>query len=307
MTTEFMAKYQQLCRTMLEAPVIHTGTWQSTDTTASPLHATHEIQDELFLMPILASPSQLQAEMPAVNLPWAENHFLERVGGVPVNPPPSHTQWPWARHNARFQEEGQGPFSHSYPERMWAKHAGECHGPYGWSPAGLDGEHGSMVALDQYGHDGEHQVCRGRQGIRFRYGDLGDLVHLLIREPLTRQAYLPIFFPEDTGNHANVRVPCTLGYHFMIRDNRLSCRYFMRSCDLVRHFPDDVYMAARLTQWIIATITAVKWQSKEQLEPGHLRMHMTSLHAFVGDEYLMKKIIGRDPVHDRIGGSSVPS
>jgi hypothetical protein len=284
-TTEFMAKYRQLGRNVMDAPVIHTGSWQSTDTTDNPLRATHEIQDVTFVLPIPESLQQLREDMPVVNRPWADKHFLERVGGVPLNPPPSHTEWPWARNNLQFQLGDQGPFSHSYPERMWPRHAGQCHQPYTYDADG------GAIPVDMHGRDDDGRIrCDGRQGIRYRYGDLDDLVTLLCREPLTRQAYLPIWFPEDTGTHHGERVPCTLGYHFMIRDGQLSCRYFMRSCDFVRHFANDVYFAARLTQWVCHEVNT-RDDGLLGIQTGHVRMYITSLHAFVGDVHFIKKAL----------------
>jgi hypothetical protein len=101
------------------------------------------------------------------NLPWADEHFDERVGGQPLNPPPSHVRWPFAqKNNAQFG--GHDKFSHTYPERIWPKFASE--------------EPNSKM-----------------EGIRYEYGDFGDVVDLMEREPFTRQAFLPIWFPEDTG------------------------------------------------------------------------------------------------------------
>ena len=58
------------------------------------------------------------------NLPWADEHFGERVGGQPLNPPPSHVRWPFAqKNNAQFG--GHDKFSHTYPERLWPKFASE--------------------------------------------------------------------------------------------------------------------------------------------------------------------------------------
>jgi thymidylate synthase len=122
-------------------------------------------------------------------------------------------------------------------------------------------------------------------GIRFRYGDLGDLVDLLVRSPLTRQAYLPVWFPEDTGSHHGQRVPCTLGYHFMQRGGRLSCRYNIRSCDAYRHLSNDVYFAAALTNWICDEVygRTMDNEAPVRFRPGALTMHISSLHAFVSD------------------------
>jgi hypothetical protein len=146
------------------------------------------------------------------------------------------------------------------------------------------------------------------RGIRFDYGDLDDVVDLLVRSPLTRQAYLPIWFPEDTGAHHRQRVPCTLGYHFMIRESQLSCRYYMRSCDLIRHFTDDLYMAARLMQWITDQLNMCPnpWhdsaparkvlvcpECKSSVKTGRLIMYISSLHAFTGDAYKLKQIKDR--------------
>lgn len=318
MKSNFMDEYQHLCRRMLGAPVIHTGSWQSTDTSASPTHATHEMEDVLFTMTIPQTITELQRTMPAINLPWAELHFQERVGGQPLNPPPSHIQWPWAIHNHRFQKfqgNDEGPFSHSYPERIWSRYKG-----HQLPPGQYELGHGQIyLTRTEAGYpigrepiDVTQFPKRDRMGIRYRHGDLNDVVDLLVRQPLTRQAYLPIWFPEDTGAHHGERVPCTLGYHFMMRDNRLSCRYFMRSCDIIRHFADDVYMAARLTQWICDEVDD-RWEGldteNEYMFPGELRMNITSLHAFIGDDYRLRQIVrgSNDPVHDRLGGSSQPS
>ena len=48
-------------------------------------------------------------------LPWADQHFLERVSGIPYNPPPSHDQW---LKDTDKSLEANGKFSHTYPERM---------------------------------------------------------------------------------------------------------------------------------------------------------------------------------------------
>lgn len=199
------------------------------------------------------------------NLPWAEDHFQERVSGIPHNPPPSHVDWPWARHNSDHQDNNK-QFSHTYPERFWPRHAP------------------MFDAVDTNGK-------ADRFGIRFRYGDLGDVVNLLNRNPLTRQAYLPVWFPEDTGAVEGQRVPCTLGYHFMIRNNQLSCMYPMRSCDVVRHLRDDIYLAARLMQWIVARLSLM---GHDHVTPGTLTMNIASLHAFVGDTWKLERIARGD-------------
>jgi hypothetical protein len=221
---------------LADAPDIDVGEWQAIRDDR-PQTRTIETQDLSFSVPINRYRDDwAQAVNP--NLPWAEDHFQERVSGAPLNPPPSHSWWPYAqKDNSEHQTDAQ--FSHTYPERIWPKFA---------------------LSLGI------------RTGIRFEYGDLEDLVDLLGNRPGTRQGYLPIWFPEDgTAALLGERVPCTLGYHFLIRSGKLKVVYYIRSCDFYRHFRDDVYMAGRLAQWIA---------NRVEVEPGNLIMHMSSLHIF---------------------------
>jgi thymidylate synthase len=190
--------------------------------------------------------------------PWAEDHFQERVSRIPHNPPPSAAYW--AKKGVDDHRDENGLFSHTYPERFWPKRAGN-----------------PRRYLDE---PDDHK------GIRYPYGDLDDVVSLLAREPYTRQSYLPVWFPEDTGAVPGERVPCTLGYHFILRRGQLHCFYAMRSCDLLRHFRNDVYMAVRLTQWILEELKTSPPdhdRTWDGVTPGLLTMHMVSLHVFEPD------------------------
>jgi hypothetical protein len=138
-----------------------------------------------------------------------------------------------------------------------------------------------------------------RRGIRYRYGDLMDVVDLMDRSLYTRQAFLPVWFPEDTGSEENVRVPCTIGYHFIVRPSgvdgapdRLHIVYFMRSCDYVRYLRDDIYMAGRLGQWMMHMLTG----RGHEVITDSLTLHITSLHSFVGDDYTIRKTTGMKPL-----------
>jgi len=275
--------YLMLASDLLDTKPIHTGEWQAMDTSASPMHQTYELEDvSMVWEQIPDDPSHI---LPAVDTAWAREHFAERVSGIPLNPAPSHERWPYAVRGNADHIDGQ-VFDHTYPERIWPKHAGHDHSDIGdwWTDGGK--------ALEDH-------VCGGTPGIRFHYGDLNDVVSLLLRNPLTRQAYLPIWFPEDTGaglatdpeiakfgGPPTIRVPCTLGYHFMQRGNFLSCRYYIRSCDLYRHLSNDAYFAAALMRWICAELKRRTERGLIQLHirPGKLVMHIASLHAFTGDK-----------------------
>lgn len=149
----------------------------------------------------------------------------------------------WAKGTDNYMDGGV--FSHSYPERLWSK--------------------------------GLHK------GIRYDIADLNTLIDILKKEPDTRQAYLPMFFPEDlSASLEGERVPCTLGWHFIVRKGRMDCFYPMRSCDVARHLHNDLYLANRLVLWIIE-------QTELDVRPGVLHFHATSLHAFKQDKLLWDK------------------
>ena len=233
-----------------QGQVVDTGHWQALR--GVPHTKTYELQNVVIEMPIMSTVGSWQSWI-RPNLPWAEDHFQERVGGEPLNPGEQYKNWPWYRGGVETHKP-QGLFSHTYMERFWPKQAGVLH------------------------HVGTNY------GIRFRYGDLGDLLSLLRRDPFTRQAYLPIWFPEDlTASIENQRVPCSIGYHFMLRDDRLYCTYMIRSCDFIRYFQDDAYMAGRLVQWILQQLG---W---DEASPGLLTMVIPSLHIFEGDIPKLKR------------------
>lgn len=236
---------------LVKIPVTNVGEWQSIRED-SEMSITRELRFVSLEYRIPESAQQLALDIQP-NLPWAEEHFLERVSGVAYNPPPSHVRWPFAQANNAEHTDGE-KFSHTYPERMWPKHV-----------------HGAFPGLETM------------RGIRFDYGDLDDVIKLLQKHIHTRQAFLPIWFPEDTGVVHGERVPCTLGYHFLVREDKLNIVYYIRSCDFLRHFADDVYMTCRLAQWVAGDLP---------VEVGSMVMHISSLHVFEGDQLKMEKRYG---------------
>jgi hypothetical protein len=280
---------------LLQAPLVDVGEWHAMDVSGKPELVSRELQDVTLTMPVPFGVPLWQVACEP-NLPWAEDHFQERIGGQPLNPPPSSEHWPYATGsnagNDRHKKDGK--FSHTYPERFWPKQAGEIDADCITQP---DGE---CLAKHCRLHD------EGLFGIRFTYGDFEDLVRTLRTNPFTRQAYLPIWFPEDTWAASNgERVPCTLGYHFLLRPSqhpkeqevyRLNCTYYLRSCDFIRYFQDDIYMAGRLMFPLVIELGYAMASMKDhpvRVLPGTLTTHISSLHAFVGDEAYLKGMTER--------------
>lgn len=196
------------------------------------------------------------------NLPWADNHFeKERVSGEPLNPGETYKEWPSANASMALDWANGKQFNHSYAERYWPKFAG-------LSPLGK--------------YLAEIEPSRPLCGIRHEYGDLAGVVRHLVKEPTTRQAYLPVWFPEDTGDSHNGRKPCSIGYHFIMRNGRLHITYQIRSCDFVRHLRDDIYLTVRLLLWVL---DECRKQDRLwfQVKPGFYRMDIGSLHCFVNE------------------------
>ena len=253
---QFLRMRSQIIDALLDAPVIHTGRWQQLDISQSSAHGTHELLNVTVWMDMQETAWQSQESI-RPDLPWAEAHFRERVGGAPVNPGREWANWPYHGVDPDLHRRLDQKFDHNYMERLWAK---------------------ELRYEDELHNRPASPTAYPFTGYRFAVGDLADVVEQLRRDPTTRQAYLPMWFPEDTGARAGQRVPCSLGWHFIIREGRLHVSYWLRSCEIYRHFTNDVYMAVRLAQWV-----------RDQCEVGmvyqmgQLTMNIVSLHAFVGD------------------------
>lgn len=234
---------------------VHTEKWQGFDIKDLPEAEMFELLNVMFQVQMPGESLQVYRDQIKPNLPWADDHFEERVCGEPLNPGVQWANWPWANkadESRKFGHDGD-KFSHTYMERYWPKEAGD-------------------EPLVNY-------------GARFVYGDLDDVVIQLWKEPHTRQAYLPIFFPEDTGALHGNRVPCTLGYHFIQRNGYLHVFYPIRSCDFYRHFRDDLYMTSRLLLWVLDQLRSLPHRQYDwsKVKPGLFTMWAGSLHMFVND------------------------
>lgn len=267
-TRNFRVLYPLVQNLLKTAPIVDPGTWQSISTAGKPDLQTYEVEDLSLSFPIYSEELDYHRLQIGPNLPWADDHFVkDRVSGLPLNPGHTWRDWPWGNKANSFREHfgvgGEPQFNHTYAERYWPKIAGEmadvCYPEDDWTV---------------------------KKGIRYNYGDLNDLVDLLVKNPQGRGAYLPVWFPEDTGIVHGGRVPCTLGYLFRMRDRQLSIAYYIRSCDFVRHFQDDVYLTIRLLLWVLDQCRKKddRWR---MVSPGEFLMHIGSMHIFINDHRKM--------------------
>jgi len=105
-------------------------------------------------------------------------------------------------------------------------------------------------------------------------------VDTLLEDRHSRQCVVNIFRPGDlhrTGG--DTRIPCSVDYSFMIRNNRLYCIYHMRSNDYFAHFPIDIWLAAESIHYMTLQLR-VKYNN---LKKGSLIYFCNSLHAYNWD------------------------
>lgn len=390
----FSTVAHQLLTEMLEAPAVRTERWQGRDVSKDPAATSYELRNACFEVD-LGGVEDLDHWRKDIqpNLPWADDHFLERIGGTALNPGEQWKNWPWAGSADRFRARPEaGP---RMAPQDWAYLAGmiDGEGTIYFQRAKLPNWQGCVrvyqknrTVLDHLKdlfrvgevhyvdggvkelsgnpyHNESHQwavgamlevrwllegclpyfrvkkeaaesalraigasVARNKetgaplkpvwgrewpgrfqanymdhfwprkleggsdiQGIQGRYGDLSDLVNLLAHQPYTRQAWFPVFHPDETGGILNGRAMCTLGYQFLVRDGRAHVWYPLRSCDFVRHWRDDCYLAVRLLLWVIDQCRELNPGAWREIYPGTYAMHMTSLHVFENDRREMLK------------------
>jgi hypothetical protein len=217
--------------------------WQGVDIG----HSLYEVFNCYISMEVPHHVKELADETEA-DLPWAEDHFKERIAGKPLNPGNEYKNWPYYRamdNDALFRGHEEKKFSHTYMERFW--------------PPKI-------------------------KGIRYEMGDFNDFLEKFKQDPHGRQNYFSIWHPEDQSPGTR-RLPCTLGYYFQVIQNDLYCTYHIRSCDIFRHFKNDIYMAVRLMHYTHSQIQSII----PGLGLGNLDMWIGSLHCFEVEKEMLKQ------------------
>jgi len=100
------------------------------------------------------------------------------------------------------------------------------------------------------------------------------VLHELGSNKESRRAYVNVLYPEDKiilGVETTHEFPCTIGFQFLIRDNKLHMSVQMRSNNVVKVMPYDVYNFTRLQQYV---------GQKLGLELGNYYHYIVSAHIF---------------------------
>lgn len=116
---------------------------------------------------------------------------------------------------------------------------------------------------------------------------LDNAIHALKEDEHTRRAMIMIFKPEDTieSSGFTTRIPCSISYQFLIRNNKLMVLYYIRSNDYFKHFAIDIW----LTQSIQGYVHKQLLDIYPHLKIGSLNYYAGSFHAY--NEDLSKWVI----------------
>lgn len=116
---------------------------------------------------------------------------------------------------------------------------------------------------------------------------LENVIQTLVDDIHSRQAYISVFQPEIDNERfgGDSRIPCSLGYQIMIRNNRLNVIYMMRSNDYFGHMPIDIWLAWELGIYLVDRLQ----ETYPRLKLGHLTYFSGSLHAYNWD--LKKQVV----------------
>lgn len=259
MFNSFQELKESVYTQFLMAPVVKPSHWQGRSVVGKPEMETYELLNHSSTLWLPDEDLDGYRKDIKPDLPWADDHFEERVCGYPLNPGIQWSKWRLGKGADDFRDK-DGRFNHNYMERFWPKFA-------------------RMVPPSNEPHPEWLLGLHPHRGIHYEYGDLRDVVNLLQREPQTRQAFLPMFFPEDTGAVHRDRTPCSLGWQFILRDDKLHCVYFLRSVDVVNHWMNDIYFAIRMVLWMLHELRKID-SSWEHISTGTLTTHITSFHCF---------------------------
>lgn len=100
----------------------------------------------------------------------------------------------------------------------------------------------------------------------------GRIITILQDKPYTRQAFISVWDAYDDINKLETeRVPCSIGYQFILRDSKLNMIYTMRSLEVSICLGNDMYTASKLLEYIA---------SKVGVDTGFIQFNIGSMHIF---------------------------
>lgn len=104
------------------------------------------------------------------------------------------------------------------------------------------------------------------------YNQIPKIVKLLKEKPSTRQAFISIWDPcLDIEVLEIERVPCSIGFQFLIRDGKMDLIYYMRSLEVSKCLGNDIYTSTRFLEEMAKMVC---------VDVGTVTFSVGSLHVF---------------------------
>lgn len=128
--------------------------------------------------------------------------------------------------------------------------------------------------------DGEKFDYTYSERINYK-GQLDNAIAALKDDIHTRRAMIMIFRPEDTLESVGyqTRIPCSISYQLLIRNNKLMLLYYIRSNDYFKHFAIDIWLAHAMQDYICKELQ----DTYPGLKVGPLNYYAGSFHAYQED------------------------
>jgi thymidylate synthase len=108
------------------------------------------------------------------------------------------------------------------------------------------------------------------------------ILDALEENPDSRQLILSIWDRQEDiyGLGGAKRVPCSIYYQFLLRENKLHIIYAQRSADAYNHLGNDIWLAYRLMEYMVMEI---RERTGRDIRNGYLYHNIGSLHVYRKD------------------------
>ena len=151
--------------------------------------------------------------------------------------------------------------------------------------AGLNPGNSYKVRLDLW-----QKLMSKTEGSKFDYTyserincmrQLDNAITALKDDEHTRRSMIIIFDPKDTKDSVGfqTRIPCSISYQFLIRNNKLMVLYYIRSNDYFKHFAIDIWLTHAIQDYILTQLKNIY----PNLKCGSLNYYAGSFHAYNED------------------------
>jgi len=133
----------------------------------------------------------------------------------------------------------------------------------------------------------DQKTHRSAYGMRLMnyYNGLSQIescIDRLTMDKSSRRAYATIYAHEDSFTFEAREIPCTLGLHFLITDNKLDCMCTMRSQSATFVMPYDIFIHTLLQEYVAKRLN---------VELGSYYHYCNSLHIYENEYEVSKKIL----------------